>query len=111
MKRTLHKTALAVLVMLAGLTSAQAGNAKNPGKSIFQENCSLCHGDDGTAKTPPGIALGAHDLTSREVGKKPDTALAQTISQGRNKMPAFSDKLNDSQIHELILYIRTLEKK
>jgi mono/diheme cytochrome c family protein len=57
------------------------------------------------------MALGAHDLTSREVGKKSDAELAQTISQGRNKMPAFSNKLDDSQIHELILYIRTLEKK
>jgi mono/diheme cytochrome c family protein len=111
MKRTLHKTALAVLLILASLAPAQAGNAKNPGKSIFQENCTFCHGEDGTAKTPPGVALGAHDLTSREVGKRSDTALAQTISQGRNKMPAFSNKLDDSQIHELILYIRTLEKK
>ncbi len=111
MKWTMRKIALAVLVILTGLTSAQAGNAKNPGKSIFQENCTFCHGDDGTGKTPPGMALGAHDLTSREVGKRSDTELAQTISQGRNKMPAFSNKLDDSQIHELILYIRTLEKK
>jgi mono/diheme cytochrome c family protein len=107
----MHKIALAVLVILAGLAPAQAGNAKNPGKSIFQQNCVLCHGEDGTGKTPPGMALGAHDLTSREVGKKSDAELAQTISQGRNKMPAFSNKLDDSQIHELILYIRTLEKK
>ena len=107
----MHKIALAVLVILASLTSAQAGNAKNPGKSIFQENCVFCHGDDGSGKTPPGIALGAHNLTSREVSKKSDTELAQTISQGRNKMPSFSNKLNDSQIHELILYIRTLERK
>lgn len=101
----------AVLAILAGVVPMQAGTSKSPGNPIFKENCILCHGEDGTGKTPPGLALGAHDLTSREVRKKTDVELAQTISQGRNKMPSFANKLDDTQIHELILYIRTLGKK
>jgi mono/diheme cytochrome c family protein len=57
------------------------------------------------------MALGAHDLTSAEVSKKPDSELAQTISQGRNKMPAFGDKLDEKQIRELLIYVRTLRKR
>jgi cytochrome c oxidase cbb3-type subunit III len=107
----MYRVAVTILVILANVSPTHAGTGKNPGKSIFTENCTFCHGDDGTGKTPPGTALGAHDLTSREVSKKTDAELAQTISQGQNKMPSFANKLDETQIHELILYIRTLEKK
>lgn len=102
---------LAALLIFSVAIQVHAGTGKDSGKAVFQQNCILCHGEDGTGKTPPGTALGAHDLTSREVAKKTDAELMQTISQGRNKMPAFSEKLSDSQIHDVILYVRTLGKK
>jgi cytochrome c6 len=101
----------AVALLIANITVACAKEAKSPGKAIFEENCTFCHGEDGTGKTPPGMALGAHDLTSSEVKKKTDSELVRTITEGRNKMPSFKDKLDANQIHDLILYIRTLGKK
>jgi mono/diheme cytochrome c family protein len=101
---------LAVLLTL-NITAAYAKEAKSPGKATFEENCTFCHGDDGTGKTPPGMALGAHDLTSSEVKKKTDSELMETIIHGRNKMPPFGDKLDTNQVYDLILYIRTLGKK
>jgi cytochrome c6 len=104
-------TALVLLAIPAGSSSAYAGNAKSPGEPLFKTNCMLCHGSDGTGKTPAGTALGAHDLTSAAVGKKADAELAQTISQGKDKMPSFAKKLSDAEIRELISYIRELQEK
>ena len=102
---------LALLAAFAGAAHAKAGSTKSPGKSLFESNCALCHGDDGTAKTPSGLALRAHDLTSTEVSKKSDSDLAETITRGRNNMPGFGQKLSDVEIHELISYISELQKK
>jgi mono/diheme cytochrome c family protein len=106
----MQKSMFAVLMVLMSTSVTYAGGVKSPGKSTFKANCIFCHGEDGTGKTPPGIALGAHNHTSPEVGKKTDAELRQTILQGRNKMPPFATKLDENQIHELILYIRTLQK-
>jgi cytochrome c6 len=99
------------VVFVATTQPAQAKEVKNPGKPVFEANCVFCHGDDGTGKTGPGAALGAHDLTSAAVQKRSDSELLQTITQGQNKMPAFGNKLDENQIHELIGYIRTFRKK
>ena len=106
----MQKLIFVILMVLIGTSVMCAGGVKSPGKSTFRENCVFCHGEDGTGKTPPGIALRAHNLTSPEVGKKTDAELQQTIIQGRNKMPPFATKLDENQIHDLILYIRTLQK-
>jgi len=100
-----------VLAVFVAAGLAEAGNAKRPGKSLFETNCVLCHGDDGTGKTPSGTALGAHNLTSAEVSRKTDSELTQTITQGQNKMPSFGKKLSEAEIHDLVGYIRELEKK
>jgi len=39
-----------------------------------------------------------------------DSDLIPIIKSGKNKMPAFSGKLNDDQITSLVTYIRTLQK-
>jgi cytochrome c6 len=110
LKQLLQGGFVAALIATS-MMAAYAKEPKSPGKTIFEANCVFCHGDDGTGHTPPGMALGAHDLTAAEVKKKTDNELTQTISQGRNKMPAFGDKLDANQIHDLISYIRTLGKK
>ena len=102
--------AMAALAFLAGACAAQAGDAEESGKALFRQNCVLCHGESGTGKTPAGTALGAHDLSAREVRKKPDAELELTINQGKNKMPSFGKKLNETQLHELVKYVRSLEK-
>lgn len=109
--KPLVRGSISVGLLAASITVGHAKDVKSPGKTIFEANCTFCHGDDGKAKTPPGMALGAHDLTSAEIKKKPNSELTQTVTQGRNKMPAFGDKLDANQIHDLIVYIRTLGKK
>jgi cytochrome c6 len=98
------------LAALIHTYSACAETAKDSGKSLFRENCVLCHGTDGTGKTPAGTAFGAHDLSSPAMGKKADAELEQTIHSGRDKMPAFGKKLSEIEIHELVEYVRTLKR-
>lgn len=56
-----------------------------------------------------GKTLGVHDLTSADVQKMSDTELADTIPNGKNKMPAFKS-LTPEQVKGLVAYIRTLKK-
>jgi mono/diheme cytochrome c family protein len=55
--------------------------------------------------------LKAKDLRSDEVQKNSDPELTEVITKGRNKMPAFGQKLKPDQIQQLVAYIRHLGKK
>jgi len=101
----------AMLVMLvAGLafwtTSASAQDAA----ATFKAKCAMCHGADGKGTTPAGQKMGVHDFASPEVQQMSDADLTQTIEKGKNKMPAYAGKLKDSDIKELVAYVRGLGK-
>ena len=51
------------------------------------------------------------DFHSPEVQKETDAELTDIIANGKNKMPKFSDKLKDTEIKELVGYVRGLGKK
>ncbi|PYV50804.1 MAG: hypothetical protein DMG92_06415 [Acidobacteria bacterium] len=85
--------------------------AQSDAASLFKSKCVLCHAPDGSGNSPSGKALKAKDLRSEETQKKSDAELAQVITQGRNKMPAFGQKLNLGQIQQLVAYIHELAKK
>jgi mono/diheme cytochrome c family protein len=71
----------------------------------------LCHAADGSGNSPSGKALGAKDLASSEVQKKPDAELTDVITKGKGKMPAFGAKLKADDIKQLLAYIRAMPKK
>lgn len=98
---------LAVPVMI---TLSMFALAQSPGEAIFKKNCVMCHGTDGTGKTKMGLKLGAADLTSSDVQSLSDEAIAQTIRNGKNKMPPFEKALTPEEITSVIQYVRTLRK-
>jgi len=49
-------------------------------------------------------------LRSPEVQKRSDEELFSIIAKGRSKMPAFDRRLSKEQIHDLVRYIRALDK-
>jgi mono/diheme cytochrome c family protein len=55
--------------------------------------------------------MNVRSFSSPEVQRKSDEELAEIISSGRGKMPAYSGKLTSEQVAELVLYIRTLGAK
>jgi len=85
--------------------------AQNDAAGLFKSKCVMCHGEDGTGNTPSGKALKAKDLRSTETQSKSDVELTDVITKGRNKMPAFGQKLKPDQIEQLVAYVRRLVKK
>ncbi len=51
------------------------------------------------------------DLRSPVVQKLTDAQLAQIIASGKGGMPSFKSSLSEDQMHGLVTYIRSLEKK
>jgi mono/diheme cytochrome c family protein len=81
------------------------------GESLFKAKCAMCHGPDGAGKTSMGQALKIPDLHSPEIQKLSDTELTQIVTKGKNKMPAYEEKLSKEQIAQLVGFIRDLAKK
>jgi mono/diheme cytochrome c family protein len=85
--------------------------ADGPGASAFRSNCVICHAADASGKTAMGKKFNIRDLRSPEVQKQTDAELAEIISKGKKPMPAFSGRLNERQIQEVVTYLRELGKK
>jgi mono/diheme cytochrome c family protein len=96
---------LALGLILPGPAQAQDDAAK-----VFKTNCVLCHSANGSGDSTAGKALKAKDLRSPEVRKQSDAALIEVISKGKEKMPAFADKIQPEDIKKLVAYVRKLGK-
>ena len=92
------------------LASAPA-KAQDTGEALFKSKCAMCHGPDATGKTKMGEMLKVPDLHSAEVQKQSNAQLTQVITKGKQKMPAYGDKLSKEQIEKLAAYIHEIGKK
>jgi cytochrome c6 len=99
-----------LIAMVAGVLTPAVFAASPEIQSLYKAKCNACHGPDGTG-TPIGKKIGARDFTMPEIMKMTDAQLIESISKGKNKMPAFKDKLKESEIKDLVTYIHELEKK
>ncbi|WP_455198151.1 c-type cytochrome [Kaarinaea lacus] len=100
----LGDASLFILVILTGvllITDAQAGNYYN-GRKIYGTYCESCHGNDGR-----GELSGAPNFTRGLSMMKPDSALFETVINGRNAMPGFQGVLKSEDIYDVISYIRS----
>jgi len=80
-------------------------------KATFDAKCSSCHGKDGRAKSLHAKHVHARDLTDAAwQNEVTDERLFNSISNGRNKMPAFKKKLSEAQIDELVAYVRRFRR-
>lgn len=95
------------LILFFGLST----KAQETGDSLFKAKCAMCHGADGTGQTAMGKALKIPDLHSEAVQKLSDAELTNTITKGKNKMPAYEAKLSKEQISKLVEFVRDLGKK
>jgi cytochrome c6 len=112
MKKLAFRAALlAVVVLLAALLSPGASQAQGTAPATFKAKCAACHGADGKGATTVGKALGIHDLASADTQKMSDADLAQIIAKGKDKMPAYGSSLKESEIKDLVQYIRAFGKK
>lgn len=108
MLRTVQCVRTSLLVVLIFPLWLQA---QNNAAATYKSKCLMCHAADGSGDSPTGKALKVKDLRSEEVQKQSNSELTDVITKGRNKMPAFGEKLKPEEIHDLVAYIRQLAKK
>ena len=87
--------------------SASAADAR----TTYNAKCAKCHGRDGRGKTTQGKRAHARDMTDGNwQNDVTDERLFNSITNGRGKMPSFKKSLNESQIDELVSYVRSLRR-
>jgi cytochrome c oxidase cbb3-type subunit I/II len=112
-----------MLVAIAGLSLLVAGCTSTPtlavqqasypkekvdAPGLFAENCVICHGHNGRARTFHGWLLGAQNLTNtRWQANTSDAEIIRAIQTGPKLMPAFQKKLSVAEIEALAAYVRT----
>ena len=106
LKHMTHAVAIVLVVLFASVT----GLAQSSGADTYKAKCQMCHGADGLGNTPAGKAMKARPFNAPDVLKESDTDLMAVIKNGKNKMPAFTGKLTDAQITDVVAYIHTLQK-
>jgi cytochrome c oxidase cbb3-type subunit III len=90
---------------LSGLP-VRPGSDLAAGKTIFADNCAVCHGDDGKGKQE----LGAPNLTDKIWLYGSDEAtIIDVITNGRGSvMPAWTGRLDPVTIKALAVFVHTL---
>jgi mono/diheme cytochrome c family protein len=82
------------------------------GKTIYEKHCLTCHGSGGKGDGPIGPSLipAAANLTL--LGKKSDKAILDAIRDGRpgTAMPSWKNYLNQSELNDLLVFLRTLSQ-
>lgn len=76
------------------------------GQKLFAENCASCHGDNGKGNRE----LGAPDLTDQIwlYGSSKDTIIEGLMNGRGAVMPAWNQRLDDTTIKALTVYVHTL---
>lgn len=72
------------------------------GKELFDNNCKVCHGEDGTLS-----ASGAKNLQTSVLS---DEEIKDRIMNGKNSMPAYGKSFSAEEIDKLVEFSKTLRK-
>jgi mono/diheme cytochrome c family protein len=88
------------------------GSDPRNGKSLFEQHCVLCHGPRGKGDGLEIAGAEVADLSSAATQRRLNVDLIKTIHDGRpgKVMPSWKLRLSDKQVHDVLAYIRTLQK-
>lgn len=82
----------------------------NP-ENLFEHYCATCHGKNGKG-TKRGLALKSPNFADATwQASKKDEELVNSITNGRNKMPPWRERLKPEEINALAKYVRKLATK
>src|SRR3954471_6201042 len=109
MKKTLRRFSISLTMALFLVPMAAAADENV--EPLYKAKCAMCHAADGSGNTPAGKKLNARDFRSPEVAKQTDDQLFDSLQKGKNKTPAYKDKLKEDELHSLVGYVRGLARK
>jgi mono/diheme cytochrome c family protein len=86
--------------------------ALSEGKAVYAKECQNCHGKKGKGDGPSASELDipAGDFTKAATQSQSDGALFWKIWEGRKPMPSFKKKLDETQIWQVVIYMRTFKE-
>jgi cytochrome c6 len=99
--------AAAVALGVLAIPYYASQDAGDGGKALYEKKCAMCHGKDGVAKA---MAKGSANLNDPGWQKAtPLEAVVKIVTEGKDKMPAYDDKLSPEQIRAVATYVKRLE--
>jgi cytochrome c6 len=90
-----------VSIALAGSPVEAADTTK--GAQLYAKHCAGCHGSNGVPVMP-----GTPNFTQPQSMMRSDAAFAAVIRNGRMTMPGYRGLLKESEVYDVIAYLRTL---
>jgi mono/diheme cytochrome c family protein len=105
---------LALFFVQAGCKRQQAeADPMAEAKQLYVSACAKCHGSDGRGGVPAAEGLPAPSNFTDPAfqASRRDDQLRQAIRQGKGPMPPFGALFDDAQLANLVLYVRSFEKK
>ncbi len=106
----MRRLAMLAALSAVGFVLSASANAQEAGEKVYKAKCASCHGADGKGATPAGKATKARDFSSDDVKKETDAEWTEIIVKGKNKMPSYDKKLTESEVKDVVAYIRSLGK-
>ena len=97
-------TSLALTIGAHAATPSKAESIK-AGEEVFTKNCFQCH-----SVQPDQVRFGPslYNELKKPHPKKTDAEVRQILKGGKNKMPAFGEKLSKQETDDLLSYLHTL---
>jgi mono/diheme cytochrome c family protein len=102
------RTTLALLLFMFG--TAHVAAADDAASKVYTDQCAMCHGPDGKARTAMAKSLNMKDWSDgKTLNQMSDADIGNEIHAGKQSMPGFT-QFPDEQIKALVAYIRTFQK-
>lgn len=98
-------------VLIIGISNA--ADIEN-GKNIYGKKCVFCHGQGGNGDGPVAASLPTKPgnfADKEKMSQRSDAELKEIILNGKPPMPSFKGQLSDTDIDDIIAYIRTFAGK
>ena len=110
-----------LILLLAGASLVAGDPAKEAPKftggdlnKYWTDACARCHGANGSGRDNAGKPLpdNGFDFTdSRKANKKKDSDWIKVTMEGKDKMPAFKDKMTQADVEKMIPIMRKFAAK
>lgn len=115
MKRTLngrfYMSVVLAACFISMLPNIRVFAADPQTEKVYLDKCSVCHGEDGAAKTAKGKKLKMKDVRAPENQKMSEAQFAEVIMKGKGMdMDAFEKELGKDMCQKLAAFMKELAK-